>query len=241
MIEIPYITTAQMIEVDRDMVEDYHIDLIQMMENAGRNLAALARRRFLDGDPQSKKILILAGHGGNGGGGLVCARRLFNWGADVIVFLSTAVQQFKGVPAQQLDILGRMGIQVNVQGDTAVSLPPVDLIIDALIGYSLSGNPRGAAAQLIHAANSHTAPVLSLDAPSGVDTTSGEVREPAIHASATMTLALPKKGLLPARAAGVLGELYLADISVPSELYARMGLETAVEPIFAQEEIVRLF
>jgi len=80
---------------------------------------------------------------------------------------------------------------------------------------------------------------LSLDAPSGVDTTSGTVFDPAIRATATMTLALPKEGL---RASGVedhVGELYLADISVPPELYGRfLGIE--VGPIFAQSDILHL-
>ncbi len=49
---IPYVTTEQMIEVDRAMVEDVHIELIQMMENAGRHLAHLARMRFFDGNPR---------------------------------------------------------------------------------------------------------------------------------------------------------------------------------------------
>ena len=74
--QIPYLTTQQMIEVDRVMIEDLLIDLPRMMENAGRNLADLARRRFLDGDPRGKSVVVLAGAGGNGGGALVCARRL---------------------------------------------------------------------------------------------------------------------------------------------------------------------
>lgn len=85
---IPFITTAQMIEVDRAMIEDYGVTLIQMMENAGRELATLARWRFLatdDGDhprePRGKRVIVLAGTGSNGGGGLVCARRLHGWGA----------------------------------------------------------------------------------------------------------------------------------------------------------------
>ena len=73
---VPYLTTEQMIEVDRAMMEDFKIELIQMMENAGRNLAHLARERFLEGDPRSRKVVVLAGTGGNGGGALVCARRL---------------------------------------------------------------------------------------------------------------------------------------------------------------------
>ncbi len=82
---VPFITTDQMREVDRAMIEDFGISLVQMMENAGRNLAQLARQRFLDGDPRGRRVVVLAGTGGNGGGGLVCARRLHNWGAEVEV------------------------------------------------------------------------------------------------------------------------------------------------------------
>ncbi len=96
---VPYVTTEQMIEVDRAMMQDYRIELIQMMENAGRNLAHLARMRFLDGNPQGKKVVILAGTGGNGGGGLVCARRLHNWGAQVQVVVIRPIEDFTPVPA----------------------------------------------------------------------------------------------------------------------------------------------
>ena len=76
--DIPSITTEQMIEVDRLMIEEYGILLIQMMENAGRCLAILAKERFLD--TGNEKVMVLAGVGGNGGGALVCARRLAAWG-----------------------------------------------------------------------------------------------------------------------------------------------------------------
>jgi NAD(P)H-hydrate epimerase len=72
---IPRITTEQMIEVDRLMTEEYHIELIQMMENAGRCLAILAMRRFLKEEIGSQEVVVLAGTGGNGGGAMVCARR----------------------------------------------------------------------------------------------------------------------------------------------------------------------
>ena len=239
MIDIPYITTDQMIEVDRAMIEDYHIELIQMMENAGRNLAHLARTRFFHGDPRGKKVVVLAGRGGNGGGGLVCARRLHNWGALVQVIIKAPHETYRDIPAHQLDILRRMNVAVST-AEEVEAVPEADLIIDAVIGYSLKGTPGGTSAQMIHWANEHGAPILSLDAPSGVDTTTGEVREPAIRATATMTLALPKEGL---RAPGIeerVGELYLADISVPPGLYAapRLGLE--VDRIFAQEDIIRI-
>jgi NAD(P)H-hydrate epimerase len=229
-----------MIEVDRAMIEDYQIDLIQMMENAGRSLAHLARERFLQGDPRGKKIMVLAGTGGNGGGALVCARRLHNYGADVRVFVTRPDEDFTAVPGHQLDIVRRLGIPVALadeldqDGETAV------LIIDGLIGYSLQGNPRGSAAHLINWANRQAAPILALDAPSGLDTSTGTVYEPAIRATATMTLALPKAGLLTDQAAPNVGELYLADISVPPALYASPALQLAVGPIFAANDIVRI-
>ena len=75
IVDIPFITTDQMREVDRAMIEDYGISLAQMMENVGRNLTQLARSRFLQGDPTGPRVLVLAGKGGNGGAGRVCAGR----------------------------------------------------------------------------------------------------------------------------------------------------------------------
>ncbi|NDJ75248.1 MAG: NAD(P)H-hydrate epimerase [Chloroflexi bacterium] len=237
--DVPYLTTDQMREVDRAMIEDYHIELIQMMENAGRNLAHLARRRFFDGDPRGKSVVIMAGTGGNGGGALVCARRLHNYGANVSVFVTAADDTFTPIPGHQLDILRRMHVPV-AQAHAVTSQAAPDLVIDGVIGYSLKGPPVGEAKTLVQWANNSQAPILALDAPSGVDTTTGTVFDPAIRATATMTLALPKEGL---RAPGIdaqVGELYLADIGVPPDLYAEPALGLTVGSVFAQSDIVRL-
>lgn len=242
-----YVDTAQMVEVDRAMIEDYHIELIQMMENAGRNLAHLARARFLGGDPRGKRILAMAGGGGNGGGALVAARRLHNWGAEVTVALGQSPQAMTPVPAHQLDILQRMSIPGTEHQADAASLQavahnqPFELILDGLIGYSLKGAPTGLIGELIRLANGQRAPILALDAPSGIDTTSGTVFDPAIRAVATMTLALPKEGLRATGVADHVGELYLADISVPPALYGKPPLKMAVGPLFAKEDVIRLW
>ena len=226
-----------MVEVDRAMTEDYGIALIQMMENAGRNLAHLARNRFLEDDPRDKNVTVLAGRGGNGGGALVCARRLHNWGAQVRLRLTKPFEEFDGVPAHQLKILREMEVEIEpFEPDPGRPVP--DLVVDGVIGYSLNGNPRGTAGDLIRWTNEQEVSVLALDAPSGVDASTGIVYEPAVAATATMTLALPKEGL---RAQGVeeqVGELYLADISVPPALYKGLGLE--VGSIFAGSDIVRI-
>lgn len=232
--DTPALTTAQMIEVDRAMIEDYRIELIQMMENAGRNLAELARH-MLGGIVKGKSITILCGNGGNGGGGMTAARRLHNWGAQVTVALTKSGDEFRGVPAHQLDILKRMNIPIIELG----SLPAtVDLILDAIIGYSLNGSPRGLAADLICWANAQTAPILALDTPSGLDANDGQAYEPTICATSTLALALPKRGLLNQKSAAYVGELYLADISVPPELYAKMGI--SVPPLFAEHDIIHI-
>ena len=237
--DLPSLTTDQMREVDRAMVQDYGINLVQMMENAGRNLAHLARTRFLGGNPQGRKVLVLAGTGGNGGGGMACARRLHNWGAEVKVIATAPASAYQGVPRNQLDTLVRIGVPVNHALESE-DVPEADLIVDAIIGYSLRGAPTGAAASLIREANAQEAPVLSLDVPSGVDTSSGIVLEPAIRANATLTLALPKTGLHAPTAIPYVGELYVADISVPPELYARPTLGLNVGPVFSRDDIVRL-
>jgi len=216
------------------MMTEYGINLLQMMENAGRNLADLAQA-LLEGDVQERPILILAGRGGNGGGGLAAARHLANRGAEVQVMLTHAIEEFAEVPAQQLQTLLAMGVSVTTAGD-GWELPSADLIIDALMGYGLSGAPRQASSSLIQLANSHPAPILALDTPSGLDVGHGKMYEPCIHAAATLTLALPKAGLY--AQPQVVGDLFLADISVPTALYEDMGIE--LPPIFARSPLLRI-
>ena len=235
---IPSLTTAQMIEVDRLMVEKYHIELIQMMENAGRNLADLALQRFLGSDARDKVIIILAGSGGNGGGVLACARHLHNWGARVSVVLTAPPAALAEVTAQQLNVLELMNLVV-LASDVLGLRAQCDLILDGLIGYSLKGPPHGKAAELIEWANRNGSPILALDTPSGLDLTTGKAQSPTIRATATMTLALPKKGLLEPNALEYVGELYLADISVPPELYANaFGIQ--LPALFNKNTILRL-
>ncbi len=241
MKSVPSVTTEQMREVDRLMIEEYGIVLLQMMENAGRNLARLVAT--LPGRLATSSVLVLAGTGNNGGGGMVAARHLSNMGSDVRVLLSGTREELVDVPAHQASILHKMGVElpaVNAMAPELLrrSFAEADLIIDALIGYSLSGVPRGQAASLIKLANASGRPVVSLDVPSGVDAGSGRVHEPSIKAAATLTLALPKTGLAASEVRDRLGDLYLGDLSVPPSLYRRLGLE--VEPLFAEDVVVLL-
>ncbi|MEX2047898.1 MAG: NAD(P)H-hydrate epimerase [Chloroflexota bacterium] len=233
---IPAITFAQMREVDRLMIDTLGVTLEQMMENAGRALAELARRGLRG--VRGERIAVLAGPGGNGGGALVAARRLSVWGASVSVVLATSRSGLHEVPAHQLAILSRM--EVEVLGPSAVppELARSAMILDGVLGYGLAGAPRGYAAALIDAANASGRPIIALDVPSGLPGSAGPPYGPTIRAHQTLTLALPKVELLDPAARPYVGELFLADISVPALVYRAIGLD--VGPIFADADIVPL-
>lgn len=220
--QVAWITETEMIEVDRVMMEDLHIELIQMMENAGR---ALARLVLEAASPST--VAVLAGSGGNGGGGLVAARHLANAGAEVVVVTTRPRERLAAVTAHQLDILERMGVE---QVDAA---PEVDVVIDAVIGYSLRGAPRGQSKSLIEQTTCGDA-IVSLDTPSGLDVSAGTAPGAVVAADATLTLALPKVGL---RDAAQVGDLYLADISVPPSVTRRFGGDP---PPFGAQGVLRL-
>lgn len=237
---IPALTPDQMARVDRIMTGEFGVDVLQLMELAGQAVAAWARERFLGSDVRDRKVLILAGSGGNGGDGLAAARLLHAWGARPTVWLSHDPATLRGAAAHQHRSLAALGLPLLAPPDSgdAIELPACDLVVDALLGFGLRGPPTGAAARLIAAANLHPAPVLAVDLPSGLDALTGEPFEPCVRATATLTLALPKSGLLAPAARPFTGELAVADIGVPPEVYARLGV--TVGPLFAGRSILRV-
>ena len=238
--EIPAITSEQMIEVDRLMTDCYGITLTQMMENAGRNLALLAKK-MLGGEVMYKKICIMVGSGNNGGGGLVAARHLSNWGGEVTCILSTPATRLKPVAEFQLEIVRHLPVSVMKAGSHMkfIEWESCNLVIDAIFGYGLNREPAGITAKIIKNINQLPCPVLSLDAPSGLDTTNGARFGNVVRADSTLTLALPKKGLLLPEAEQYVGQLYIGDISVPPILYSRLGLDVTPQ-LYAKDPVVRL-
>lgn len=230
---VPWATVEQMREVDRLMVAELGITLERMMENAGRSVA-VAARALLGGSAAGRRIVVLAGRGGNGGGGLVAARHLAVAGAHVEVTLDAAPDDLTGVVGEQLAIVRR--IDLPLTDPQRPPEGPVDLVVDALLGYSASGAPREATAALV--AWSAGRPVLSLDIPTGLDPVTGQLHEPGVRASATMTVAVPKDCLRAHGAGERVGELLLGDISVPARVYRAIGLEHASP--FAAGPLVRV-
>ncbi len=209
---LPAVTADQMREIDRMAMEETGPNLYQMMENAGRNLAGLA----LDLRGEKTVMVVLAGTGGNGGGGICAARHLANHGADVTLVLADPAG-LSEIPRWQFAVYRHTDGKI---ADDVASLQP-DLIIDALIGYGLRSPPRGRFADLIRWANDSPAPILALDVPSGIDATTGDAPGEVIKAEWTLTLALPKTGLQ----SKYTGWLYLGDISIPEATFRRNNID----------------
>jgi NAD(P)H-hydrate epimerase len=229
---VTWLSAKEMRAIDRVMTDELGIELKQMMENAGRSLAVLARL-LLGGSAAERSIAVLAGRGGNGGGGLVAARHLANAGARMRVLIAAPRQELAAVTRDQLDVLDAMAVPIELE---AAAVPRSDLVIDALLGYSQMGPPRGGVARLLDAVKGLR--VLSLDVPSGLELTSGVLHSPHARAEATLTLAAPKTALRGAAVAPAVGELYLADISVPESAFSRIGRDY-VTP-FAEGPLVRI-
>ena len=238
---VPTVTAAQMAEVDRISVENLQIPVDLLMENASRQIA-VAARAFLGGAVAGKRVVGLVGTGNNGGDAAGALRHLLNWGARVHAeFIGPDARVRETVRLQLIRLRLAATSEVAIVHDAApegMRDVEADLLIDGLLGYSSHGAPRDPVAALIDAANASHLPILAVDLPSGVDPDSGAVPGTAIRAAATVTLALPKRGLLAAGAQTYVGALILADIGIPHAAFARIGLET--RGLFVDGDLVRI-
>src|SRR5712691_10593640 len=127
---VVYVTAEEMRRIDDVTIREFQVDVLMLMENAGRATATMARR-MLQGTTIGKRVACLVGGGNNGGDGMVAARHLANWGADIEVIVGTTKDKMKDVPLGQLRILEKMGILIL---STEYTLRDYELLIDGLIG-----------------------------------------------------------------------------------------------------------
>jgi NAD(P)H-hydrate epimerase len=239
----PAVTAAQMAEADRLAVGRYGVELLAMMELAGSHLAEVVRLE-LGGDLRGRSILVTAGPGNNGGGGLAGARHLANSGASVEVILARPALRSTEAARHQLASLLAMGLPCCVAGwdvgdaELERTVGAADAVVDALLGYSIHGAPHGDVERLIRIVNGFGRLVISLDLPSGVDPDTGAVQGAAVRAAATVTLALPKPGLLRGAGAERAGRVYVGNLGLPPALFAELGIEPG--PWFARGRLLRL-
>jgi len=240
---VPAVDAATMLAVDRLTTDGIGLSLLQMMENAGRELATLGRSA-MGGEAEGRRVVVLAGSGNNAGGGLVAARRLAGWGASVTVLFAQPVLRLRPGPCAQLESVIASGSRLAVVGhDFSVEearreVRAADLVLDALIGYSLSGSPSEPYQRLIALAAQTEAAVISLDLPSGLDASTGATPGVAIRADITLAVALPKLGTQLGHGPRLTGVQYLADIGIPASAFREVGVE--VGPIFSASCLIEL-
>jgi NAD(P)H-hydrate epimerase len=160
---------------------------------------------------------------------------------SVVSVLAGSEDRLSPIPFKRWEILKKLNVKTFeiINRDHQEIFSENDIIIDAIIGYGLSGEPYGIPANIIKVLQSFNfESVISLDIPSGLNADDGSVKGLCVRASATMTLALPKKGLIIADSREYVGDLYLADIGVPTELYREMGI--FFQTSFFFQPIIRL-
>lgn len=216
------ITTQQMVELEELCAKQYSITQTELMENAGRGIASwIDRFTVCKGLP--KEVLIVCGGGNNGGDGFVSARYLFDMGHKVSVACLIKESDLKGPAKKNYTKLKKIKkisiykIYSQSQLEKADSLfGSSSLILDCILGTGVKGDVKGFPKQVIEFINSLSKKVIAVDIPSGMDGDTGTGL--CIKAYATLTIGLPKIGLLKPGAEDRVGYLNIIDIGLPNEL-----------------------
>lgn len=234
---IPVITVKQMGKLEQLLIEEFGIQLNEIMEKAGVKLAEFSRL-LLRSIPEAKSVAVLVANYKGTIAGMTAARYLCDWGFQVTV-ISVGSNPTIFHESDQ-NIFEESDSTLKKSDDVLQELhnKSFDLIVDVLMVNDSLIEFSDKFDEIIDAINQSDIPVISLDIPSGLNGTTGEPLEHCIRAAATLCLALPKAGLLFPHASPYVGTLYLADISVPNSLYKKMGIPFT--PIFHNESIISL-
>lgn len=209
------ITAERMAIVDRN-AEALGVDRRLLMESSGNAVATTVRELV---DPGAA-VLFMCGPGNNGGDAFVAARFLDEY--DVSVRLVGSADQLRtDIATANWEALQAAALAPTEWRDsTAIDLPAADLVVDALVGTGISGELREPIATAVRAINVHDAPVLSVDVPSGFDTSARAAAGDMIAADRVVTFHDLKPGLTELDA-----DVTVADIGIPeaAELFVDRG------------------
>ena len=177
---------------------------------------------------------VVCGVGNNAGDGLAAARHLHRWGKLRRVSC-VDLARLQGAAARELVALRRTGVEVS----SDLRLDGAEAVVDAIFGTGLSRRPEGRFAEWIEVINASKLRVISVDVPSGLDADSGVAYAPCVQAHTTITLGLPKPGLLTGDGLQLAGEVWVADIGVPFQAYAMVGAQVPPD-LFSTADRVKL-
>ncbi len=196
--------------------EYFGITLLQLMENAGRNISEEITKRF----SSDKKITLFCGLGGNGGDGFVAARHLLAQGYDITIVLAGKSRDINHASALQnwatiQPLLGKIRL-FEVFDSSLIPKIDTDIVIDALLGTGTKGKLKAPILQMVDYINSLDAFKIAVDIPTGIDSDNGEVLGTAVKANLTITFYKSKVGL--EKAKKYVGELLIKEIGLPLEI-----------------------
>lgn len=212
---IPFYDAETFRQADKAALDRTGLSSVLLMENAGRGAAEVLVRAY-----GKQSWVILCGPGNNGGDGFVLARHLLVAGFEVTVLLSQQKDQIRNEPGAFLQALTNMGCRIlespSLKDDEiARLLRGSDGIVDALLGTGSTGIVRGECERLLSLVPGKGPVMVSLDIPSGVDPSTGEVRSIAFRADLTLTFLAPKIGLRIMPGAAFAGKIEILPIGIP--------------------------
>lgn len=216
------------------MMDGRTIDEVGMPGQVLMERAALESVRHLDeqiGIETLDRVVAVCGGGNNGGDGIAIARILQQRGVDALVVMLSSPASLQREAKANFEIAKQVGLTILDWSDYTDSqlrseltaLSPVDVWVDALLGTGLDRPVEGGYRSVVETLNEQSAPILSVDIPSGVSGASGQILGEAVDADWTATFGLPKLGhaLYPGRQCT--GELHVADIGIPGEVVEDVG------------------
>lgn len=223
-------TSQEMAALDRRAADEFGVPTLLLMEAAGRQVADVAAQMV---GRRAPRVVVVAGKGNNGGDGLVAARCMMAAGWRVTVVLLSRDADVAGDAGVNLQAARRAGVDISNLDSTGVpglrgTLAGADLVVDGLFGTGFKGPVVGLAAKAIEAINGCGGPVLAIDIPSGVHGDSGAVEGLAVRATATVTMGLPKTGLVLLPGAEYAGRIWVVDVGHPQRLINGAGIRTSL-------------
>jgi NAD(P)H-hydrate epimerase len=208
--------SKQMKQVDNLSINKMGIPSVVLMERAALSVGELIENKF---SPDTK-IVSICGRGNNGADGIAAARILFEKGYDVIILtVGTGTPEFE----LQLSIAKKSGIKIKNYTRNKIKPNEYNLIIDALFGIGLSRKVEGIYADLVTSINNAKAKVVSVDIPSGINATTGQIMGNAVKADYTVTFGYQKKGLLLYPGADYAGKVKVSDIGFPHNVIHKIN------------------
>lgn len=185
-----------------------------MMENAGASMVKRIVEKFPD--ISSKRVLVFAGLGNNGGDALVVARHLAGYSTKVTVILLGNPADIKTIECRtNWQILEKMkSVQLGFGPADAENFD-VDIIIDGILGTGISGDIREPHASAIDLINKTKAFKVAVDVPSGVDPDTGNTANKYVTADMTVTFHKMKRGM--PKKKDLCGTIFVEKIGIPPE------------------------